>query len=150
MAAKRSEKSPFRSAYGGGWIAAGQALAELMCERVAQKNGVVLKEKFWTEPAWAKAFKVQLTFANALLKKYSAEAIFRAVRTSTVYSLNVSWLEALVVAQEKVVEQHRQARPVVSEPQQELDLPTGPRPVFAIKKSILCRLREFDGEKECR
>lgn len=146
MPEQRSEKSCFASRFGGGWLAAGQYLAESMVDRMARKEGETLPLKFWELPRWKRVFLLQLRSANELLKSYSVEAIIRALRTTEgkkVYSLGAPWLDGLIAGEQARLE--RQAEALKSQPP-EAPLPSGlpeaPRPAF-VRPSILNRLRDL-------
>jgi hypothetical protein len=90
------------SRFGGGRITQGQALAELMCERMAKIQKVELEYRFWESPLWLKAFKDQLYAANSLLKKYSYEAITKALlKQKTTYSYRSPFFEIAVEKEER-------------------------------------------------
>lgn len=84
----------FESNYGGGLITSAQYLAEIMCVRLAAKDGITLSNKFWEQPFWKREFKKQILAANALLRRYEIRAILNAINSyKTVYSLHAKWLD---------------------------------------------------------
>lgn len=81
----------YKSRYGAiSDITAAQYLVEFIMERAAKKDKTTLPFKFWNIPKWNKAFRMQIKYANDLLKDYTEEEIFAALRTKKgerVYSL---------------------------------------------------------------
>lgn len=97
MSQQQTENSSFRSQYTDKWITPAQRLAELMCERMAKKDGATLPWQFWNEPAWKKPFLAQLRFANQVLRAYPYQAVFAVLESrqgAKVYSLGAKWLDA--------------------------------------------------------
>lgn len=82
MPEEQSQRSRFQSSYGAGYISLPQYLAELMCERLAKKNGKTLSIKFWDLPEWRKHYLFQVTVASRLLKKYHQNAIFEVLKAN--------------------------------------------------------------------
>lgn len=139
---KRGERTRYESRFGGGWLSAGQYLAENMCDRMARKSGETLSYRFWDLPGWKRVFLNQLRLANSLLKTYSATAIIRSLRTprgKTVYSFGAKFLAGLVEAEQRKFERRCDEvtlSPVIA------TLP--PRPIFTEKPTPLSKLRDFD------
>ena len=83
-----------------------QYLAEVMCIRYAQKNGLTIGPKFWNLPAFRLFYKNQLLAAHSLLKVYTFEAIIKAIdrkEYSWVYSLRFKGLtQGIVEEQSKI------------------------------------------------
>lgn len=81
----------YKSRYGAvSNITAAQYLVEFIMERAAKKEKATLPFKFWNIPKWNKTFRMQIKYANDLLKDYTEEEIFAALRTKKgerVYSL---------------------------------------------------------------
>ena len=80
MANQRTEKSPFKSRYGGGYISAAQYLTECLCYLIALQEKRELYDMFWKDDYWAKIYRRQIPGAIKLLKEYSAEAILEMMR----------------------------------------------------------------------
>lgn len=149
MAAERSEKSPFESKYGGGWVTAAQYLAEGMVARQARTKGADVPHRFWNKPQWKRDFLVQLRHAASLLMLYDAEAIIRVLRAGgkKAFTLSAPWLDPLFQVehdrllkererrQSETVEQAPQTLPTKSEP---------PREAFTKQTSPLDKLRKLD------
>lgn len=148
MAAKPSNKSKYESQYGGGWISAGQWLAELMCQRQANMNKKgQLPNKFWSRPEWERAYKTQLLLANGLIKAYSAKAVGCALRRKEgkkVFSLGAKWLDPVVAEEQRRIEQEEalaaEAVPLPALPAKDAPLPNS-RPPVVLKKSMLSKLK---------
>jgi hypothetical protein len=147
LANKRSDKSPFESRFGGGWLSPGQYLAENMCARFATCQKTTLGVKFWRDKAWASRFRQQVDHANKLLKQFDIKAIIRALRTfhgQRVYSLGNPHLVPLIKAEQaKLV-----ATPSDTDSQQAPPSPEAttqqPRPSFVPTTAPLSKLRDFD------
>lgn len=147
MAECRSDKSPYQSAYGGGWVSSGQWIAEFVMARQAAKNKTELPQRFWMAPPWKGPYLGQLMLANRLLKNYSATAIMRALRSkrgALAFSLNAVFLKDLIKKEQELESVQRAA--VVEAPTFS-DKLEAPRPTYARKKSVLDLLRTIDGEE---
>ena len=153
MAAEPTAKSRFESRFGGGFIAVGQWLAELMVERLARSKNRSLPVHFWKTPEWEKPFKQQLRAAAALLRLYQPKAISAALRTTQgkrVISLSAPWLDDIIRSEQrkldlareaaKVEAEARAAEPAKPEIVPTPDMPLFSRPAFVRKKSTLSRL----------
>ena len=150
MAKDKTQKSKFLSKYGGDYIAAGQYLAEKMCEKMAALDKKTLPYRFWELADWKKTYILQVTHANKLLKKYSVSVIIAALNDKDAY--RVRSLGALYIL-EKILEKYKReesfiekqaARQQAATPD---DSPTNidndkPRESFVMKKKNL--LRELD------
>jgi hypothetical protein len=139
-------KQIFKSRYTDKPITVAQHLAELMCERMAQKDKSELPYRFWNTTKWKKPFLHQLQIANSLLKLYKAEAILLVLRKNkNVYSLNAQFLDNQYRAEDERLE-HQAERTT-----EEVTLPTNvsttskPREEFVEKESVLSKLRKLDG-----
>lgn len=129
-------------------ISPAQYLAELVCERIAKKDGNALPVKFWNTDRWKNIFLQQLLAANTLLKVYHPLAVIRGLRLQkTVYSLRAKWLldtvdtqqKKLLVEQEQLDNLKKYHDDVVTEIKN-----NKPREAFAQHKSSLDRLRELE------
>jgi len=137
MPEKYSNSCRYTSRYGGGWITAAQYLAEIMCERQAQRKEQGLCVKFWNSQPWKKQYMLQLLTANKLLKKYSEREIIAAVNSqfgSKIFSLTAKPLLLPLLKQIK-----KQTVDITNIPQ--LKTEEIPRQPFSAKKS---RLRDLD------
>ena len=82
----------YKSEYTDQPITAAQFLSEFICQRIAQKEGKVLKYKFWNEPSWNKIFRRQIVAANTLLKEAECLQIMSFLRSKKgqkIYSLGL-------------------------------------------------------------
>lgn len=71
MSKKRTENSKYRSPSTGDYCTGAQYLAEIICQRCADKDKVgTLPYKFWNLPKWNKLYIRQVGLANKLVKKY--------------------------------------------------------------------------------
>lgn len=145
MAKEKSDTSKYESRYGGGFVSGGQYIAEIMCERIAKKDGRGLPVKFWNLPTWKKIFMQQLLASNGLLKLYHSQAILSALRKDTkAYSLRAPWLDDIIKEEQMKLDAIPIKSPdkVVVEPI--MDKQEKPRDSFSNKQSTLKKLRELD------
>lgn len=80
----------YTSLYTDKQVTAAQLITEKICERYAERYDKTLVYQFWSLMEWRKFFKLQMIFANALLKNYSCQAILDGLadnRARSVYSL---------------------------------------------------------------
>jgi hypothetical protein len=103
MANKQTKKCNYPSRYSPeGFVTATQYIIELVCEQSAIKQKKDLPIKFWNLPEWNKIFKGQLIAVLALLKKYSAKAIIKAVKEKKLDNLRPKWVEP-IIEQEQIL-----------------------------------------------
>lgn len=141
MAKNRTEKSNFQSNYGGEWCTAAHYLVEIICEKIAKKDGNSLPNKFWNVDKWKKTYRHQIIAANGLLKMYDAKAIMKAIRhpkAKTVYSYGAHFILVPLIEIEQ--EQINQLKLNPTEIQ-EVDITEKPK-VMQKKKS---RFANLDG-----
>jgi hypothetical protein len=139
-------KQVYTSRYTDRKITAAQRIAEIVCEKLADKEKKVLTDKFWNKPEWEKVYKQQLYLANSLLKLYSAEAIIAALRDKRaydVYSLGADFVLDKIFQEEQAKIDNREAN-MIAPPEQELvkELPRQP----VKKKSIYSKLMRLDDD----
>jgi len=150
MPDQRSDKSPFESRFGGGWVSAGQFLAEGMVAKQARTKKVDLPQKFWSKDPWKRDFMLQLRYANSLLKLYSANAIIRVLRSPAgkkAFSLGAKWLDPLFAAEHEKLEREaarRQETPVEPVPETKAVTNEKPREGFIGKPSTMQKLRNLE------
>lgn len=140
---KRTEKRSFESRFGGGWISAAQYLAETMCARNAKFNRTELPPKFWNDKPWKNYYLYQIKLANSLLKNYSHQIIFQALRTFNgikAISLKSPYLKKEIEIIEKKNSQQRIIKTEIVDMQQ--------KSTFVQKKSLKRKLEELDGKEE--
>lgn len=149
---KRSKKSKYPSRYvAGGWVSAPQYATELACEAKARSENKELPLNFWEIESWAKYFKSQIPAANKLLKKYSEEAVIKALLSSKgkkIYSLRAPWLIDLIEEEQKKVDNKAAAIEQVEVKEYEeivqMDFTASVLKRLA-PKGVLSKLRELDG-----
>lgn len=149
MAQNKSEKSPYQSRYGAGWITAAQWLAENMCARFARSQGEDLPNRFWTSPYWEKKFKLQMKHANELLREFSAEEIVTALRhpdARRIYSLGLKSVIVPILKEIQKKNKIQEKLQVKTEVEPLIVSAEGAklRPSFSYKKNFLQKLRELD------
>ena len=94
-----SSKYPSRYTHGDKKVTAAQYLAEVVCERQAQKDKKELPKQFWNLPHWKKKFTSQLFAARGLLKLYDEAVIIKAVKAEKaryIYSLRAPTLDDII------------------------------------------------------
>ena len=80
-------------------VSPAQYITELICEKMAKKENKDLHYKFWSSPQWQKYYRNQIGSANKLLKKYTDQAIVRALsnpKSAKIYSLRAPHLIAII------------------------------------------------------
>ena len=94
-----SSKYPSRYTHVDKKVKAAQYLAEVVCERQAQKDKKELPKQFWNLPHWKKKFTSQLFAARGLLKLYDEAVIIKAVKSEKaryIYSLRAPTLDDII------------------------------------------------------
>ncbi len=152
MADTQSDKCPWESRFGGGFISNAQYLAETMCDRMARKEGRELQFHFWNLDLWKRKFLLQVRAANSLLKVYDCFAIIRALKTTEgkrIYSLGAKWLVPIVklkqeeIRLQKIAQEEFKPEPKEVEPVETKIEP--PRPSFPAKKrNTLSMLKDLE------
>lgn len=124
-----SSACSFPSRYGGGYITASNYITEVMCERLALKDGVgSLPHKFWNTPKWKKIYFQQLLIANSFLKMYSPTAILNTLRRNPkCYSLRARWIDdQLKNEQDELDKKKKQMEESVKKEQEKIEETTTP------------------------
>lgn len=76
MSKQRTDVSKYRSPSTGDYCTGAQYLAEIICQRCADRDKVgTLPYKFWNLPKWNKLYVRQVGLANKLVKKYGDDFI---------------------------------------------------------------------------
>tara|TARA_R110002020_G_scaffold162955_3_gene348899 strand:+ start:4314 stop:4733 length:420 start_codon:yes stop_codon:yes gene_type:complete len=125
-------------------VTAAQYLAELMCERQAQKNKKELPKQFWNLPHWSKKFKSQLFAAYGLLKLYDEAAIIKAVKSKearNIYSLRAPTLDDIIKEHQHRLQLDKSKPKDISIVRK--DVNAKPRQ-YRVEDNILGRLSELD------
>lgn len=79
---QRTEAKPFKSLTTDIYVDAPNYLAELICVRKAQKDGLgALPEKFWNLPKHKNLYIREVSQARNLLKTYPAKVIIAAIQS---------------------------------------------------------------------
>lgn len=138
MSKKYTDNSRYKSQYGGGWITDAQYLAEIMCERQANRRDEGLCIKFWNTNSWKKQFQLQVLTAHIWLKKYSGRAVVSAVKSksgSRVFSLTArNLLKPLIEKEQNLLDKLADAIPD-STNIPVADISQKPRKPFSTKQS---------------
>ena len=143
-----TDKSRYKSPSSGDYITCAQYVAEVMCNRMAEKENVVSQaHKFWNLPKWKKHYQYQVVLANRLVKKYPEAAIVKAINSpecKRMYSLRFPPLESIIQKYQKIIEQQEENSTTIKVEENVMSR----RHRSYGKKSKLNKLRELDGEKE--
>lgn len=146
MARNRSEKSRYKSPSTGEYCTAAQYIAELMCQRMAEKeNAGSLAYKFWNTDKWKAAYKHQLVLANRLVKKHDERAIIKALKSGrgrNIFSLRFPKLEQMIKQAEKEIKRSDEKDDIIKHKENTTHLK---RKQFG-KESELSKLRKLDDE----
>ena len=104
MSKKRTDKSNYKSPSTGEYCTAAQYIAEIVCQRQAEKDNVGTPAyKFWNTEKWKKSYTHQIILANRLVKEYDERAIIKALnsgRGRSIYSLRFPGLEDMIVKEQ--------------------------------------------------
>jgi hypothetical protein len=151
MAEHQTQASCFQSRFGGGNITPANYIVEIICERLALKEGLSsLPFKFWSTTKWKKVYMQQLLIATGLLKMYSPTAIIAGLkRNPKCYSLRATWLDDCFKEEQEKYENKRKSieqSVIVAQNEEEKEpepvLDSKPRESFAPRKSIKSKLRD--------
>lgn len=80
-------------------VSAAQYITEIICEHKAKRDKKDLHFRFWLNKSWEKFFRDQIATAHKLLKKYSAQAIIKALCSEEavkIYSLRAPHLTPII------------------------------------------------------
>jgi hypothetical protein len=140
-----AQKRRYASDYGAKTaITAAQKLAEIACGRIAGARERHLPARFWKIKEWLPLFSEQVCHANALLKIYPPEAIFRALDGTEgryIRSLGAPHLDPLIQREAAKLASERQ-RAAEAPPIEVADTTTPPRPPAVTGRSARAKLRE--------
>ena len=76
MSKQRTDISKYRSPSTGDYCTAAQYIAEIICQRIADKDKIgTLAYKFWNQPKWKKTYIRQVSLANKLIKEYGNDFV---------------------------------------------------------------------------
>ena len=145
MANKKTEKCPYLSSYGGGYVRADQWVTEKLCALIAKKQGSELPDKFWNLPKWSSVFRRQVQMASSLLIIYDADAISSALRDKKLYNVR-SFGAFSYSGFSKILDEH-QARIDAESKKEDVQLevrPTNKIPKLHKKDNKLSRLKNID------
>ena len=103
MTSQRTEKRPFESAYGGGFIRADQWITEKLCTHIAVRQEKELPDRFWQQPEWAAIFRRQVQQAASLLLLFDPAVVARTlkdkriknIRSFKAFDMIPAWYEIL-------------------------------------------------------
>jgi len=98
MAKQRTENCRFLSRYTEQetYVSDAAYLVELICEKIAKKEGKILPKRFWNDKDyWGKVFRFQIKKANELLQDFDISPIIKALgdyRCKKLYSLGARFI----------------------------------------------------------
>ena len=144
MSKEQTDLSRYKSPSTGDYCTSAQYIAELMCQRMAERtNEGSLAYKFWNTKKWKKTYQLQVIAANRLLNKYSDRAIVAALNTYKglkIYSLRFPGLEEMIKTEHRRLDNG----PPVKSDSYENNTSSKPMKPYG-KKSKIEKLRELDG-----
>jgi hypothetical protein len=140
---KRTTSRSFESRFGGGWISSAQYLAETMCARNAKFNRTELPPKFWNDKPWKDYYLYQIKLANALLKVYSQQVIFQALRTYN--GMKTISLKSPYLKKELETLEKKNSNQVIEKTE---TVEMKQKPTFIKSKSLKRKLEDLDGEEK--
>jgi hypothetical protein len=143
---KRSNKSKYKHVSTGDHCTCAAYVAEIMCMRYAEfKNQGSLPFKFWNKKPWDWTFKKQLWAAQKLIKKFSEQAVVKAIHSDEfkgIFSLNNPKVSFILKKYQIIVDQEQNKF-------QKLEVKennSSRKKTFG--KNLLNKMRGIDGEKE--
>jgi len=148
MAEKKTDKTPYQSSYGAGYIRADQWVTEKLCALMAKKAGSELPDKFWDLPKWKSIFRRQVQLASSLLILYDAAAISMTLRDKRSYNIrsfaafnSVPFFSKVLDEYQAEVDSRNKAEEIKLTPKSTTELPR-----LHKKQNKLSRLKNIDGE----
>ncbi len=146
MSKKRTNKSNYKSPSTGEYCTAAQYIAEIVCQRQAEKDNVGTPAyKFWNTDKWKKSYTHQIILANRLVKKHDERAIIKALKSArgkSIYSLRFPGLEDLIKKEQENLNRSDYKESIDIE---NVDTSKKPRRPFG-NKSSFSKLRDLDNE----
>lgn len=146
MSKKRTDKSNYKSPSTGEYCTAAQYIAEIVCQRQAEKDNVGTPAyKFWNTEKWKKSYTHQIILANRLVKKYDERAIVKALKSArgkSIYSLRFPGLEDLIKKEQETLKRSDDTESIDIK---DIDTNSKPRKPFG-NKSPFSKLRDLDNE----
>tara|TARA_R100000988_G_C4002782_1_gene170248 strand:+ start:1832 stop:2290 length:459 start_codon:yes stop_codon:yes gene_type:complete len=122
---KRTNNSKYKHESTGDYCTCSAYVAEIMCRKNAEnKNEGSLPYKFWNKKPWNWTFKRQVFAANKLLKKFSEEALVKAVNSAEfrgIFSLNHPKVIGVLKKYESLLNEQK------ARPKQEIDFKKNPK-----------------------
>ena len=144
----RTDKSKYKHESTGDHCTCAAYVAEIMCKRNAEnKNEGSLPYKFWNKKPWNWTFKRQLMAANNLLKKFSEQALVKAIQSKEfkgVFSLNHPKVIGVLKKYELLLSEQ------ASKPKQEVEVKKNAktRKKSYGRQNILNKLRRIENGQE--
>jgi hypothetical protein len=147
MPKEQTEKSRYKSPSTGEYCTCAQYLAELMCQRMCEKdNRGSLPYKFWNTKKWKGIYMAQLLKANELLREHNNEAVVKTLTSGfglKVYSLRFPSLKNLIEKEEEKIKSQK-----IEAPKEDYNVNINSESMKPFgKKSKFQKLRELDGKK---
>lgn len=143
MPERQTDLSRYRSPSTGDYCTASQYIAEIICQRVANKDKIgALPYKFWNLPKWKKLYIRQVSLANKLVKEYGDDFV-RFIK-----SKSGEWILSLAIKDikkkfEYFRSTHIKEKPVVEAKEPEEKAVFKSRRSFG-SKTIFHKIKEID------
>lgn len=146
---KRTDKSKYKHESTGDYCTCAAYVAEIMCKKNAEnKNQGSLPYKFWNKKPWDWTFRKQLCAANNMIKKYSEEALVKAIHSDDfrgIFSLNHPKAAGIIRKYQLVLDTQTDDIQTIEVKEN----PTHQKKRFGKKSNLLNKLRNIEnGEEE--
>lgn len=145
MSKIKTDKSRYRSRYGGGYVTDAQYITECLCFLIARQEKKQLYDRFWQDAPWSKIFREQIPAANNLLKEFHPEVILAALRHKRcrkISSLRANWLIRPILEAENKKHKNKLKEQQQAVTQTKKPTTNKPRHIKTTKKSLMSRLDE--------
>lgn len=128
----------------GKTVSPAQYITEIICENKAKLDGQDLHYRFWVSKKWSAYYRNQISSANKLLEKYSAESIVSALNSNKakkIYSLRAPHLISIIEEHEKVLASKNKTLTIVANRKENKTFEKNKK-----QNTILSKLKEIDNE----
>ena len=146
MSRKRSDVSKYKSPSTGEYCTAAQYIAEIICQRIADKDKIgTLAYKFWNNEKWKKTYIRQVGIANKLIKAWGDESVVRFIKSkkgTKILSLGIKGIECQIEIFKNHLDNRKSSDTIDVE---RISNYTSRKPYG--KKSLLTRIKEIDNGK---
>ena len=145
MSKERTDLSKYRSPSTGDYCTAAQYTAEIICQRIADKDKVgTLAYKFWNQPKWKKTYIRQVSLANKLIKEYGDDFV-RFIKSKSGKNIISLGMKDIKKKFEQFRSNLKEEKPIeVKEPQEKAVFTS--RRSFG-SKTMFSKIKEIDNDK---